>query len=412
MNEDYYQAYLRYAGAGVSEPPIIFHRWGCTSIIGALLGRQFSFPFGHSQIYPNQYVTFMGPPGARKSTAINIASKLVKAAGYTRFAADKVSKEKFLIDMSSYEDGIDEEDLAALTLDEPAECFIVAEEFTDFVGSNNMEFLTMLTKLWDCPPEYKNPKIHGASAIINEPTINILAGNTAQGFALAFPPEALGNGFLSRMLFIQGETTGRKVTFPPPPDELLREFLVNHLKEIKIKVKGQATLAPNVRSLCDKLYNDFVDIDDSRFKHYSTRRFTHLLKLSLIIAASNLRTEVREEDCLKANTMLHYAEAVMPKALGEFGKSKYSDVSNQILDLLNKAKTPMTMRDLWIKVSKDLSKIQELGEVLRNLQHARKIQVVKVLGKEGFLPLHSTKVSWDTSLLVPEWLSQEELGIL
>jgi len=64
MNEDYYQAYLRYAGAGVSEPPIIFHRWGCTSIIGALLGRQFSFPFGHSQIYPNQYITFMGPPGA------------------------------------------------------------------------------------------------------------------------------------------------------------------------------------------------------------------------------------------------------------------------------------------------------------------------------------------------------------
>lgn len=412
MNEDYYQAYLRYAGAGVSEPPIIFHRWGCTSIIGALLGRQFSFPFGHSQIFPNQYITFMGPPGARKSTAINIASKLVKSAGYTRFAADKVSKEKFLIDMNSYDTGMDEEDLAALTLDEPAEVFIVAEEFTDFVGSNNMEFLTMLTKLWDCPSEYTNPKIHGASAIINEPTVNILAGNTAQGFALAFPPEALGNGFLSRMLFIQGETTGRKVTFPPPPDELLKEYLVNHLKEIKAKVKGQAYLSHITRSLCDKLYASFVDIDDSRFKHYSTRRFTHLLKLALIIAASDLRTEVREEDCLKANTMLHYAEVVMPKALGEFGKSKYSDVANQILDLLSKAKLPMNMRDIWVKVNKDLSKIQELGEVLKNLLHANKIQVVKVAGKEGYLPMHVEKNTWDTDLLVPEWLTQEELGII
>jgi len=275
-----------------------------------------------------------------------------------------------------------------------------------------MEFLTMLTKLWDCPPEYKNPKIHGASAIINEPTVNILAGNTAQGFSLAFPPEALGNGFLSRMLFIQGETTGRKVTFPPPPDELLRGYLINHLKEIKLLVKGQATLAPHVRSLCDKLYNNFLDIDDSRFKHYSTRRFTHLLKLALCIAASDLRTEVHEEDCLKANTMLHFAEKMMPKALGEFGKSKYSDVSNQILDFLAKAKFPMTMRDLWIKVSKDLTKIQELGEVLRNLQQANKIQVVKVAGKEGFLPLHHERASWSDDLLVPEWLTQEELGIL
>lgn len=412
MSEDYYTAYLRYAGAGVSEPPIVFHRWGCTSIIGALLGRQFSFPFGHSQIFPNQYITFMGPPGARKSTAINIAAKLLKGTGYSRFAADKVSKEKFLLDMNSYDIETDEDDLAALTLDEPAESFIVAEEFTDFVGSNNMEFLTTLTKLWDCPDEYKNPKIHGTSAIVNEPTVNILAGNTAQGFALAFPPEALGNGFLSRMLFIQGETTGRKVTFPPPPDDLLKEFLVSHLKEIKEKVKGLATITPITKLLCDKIYANFVDIDDSRFKHYSTRRFTHLLKLSLIIAASDLRTNVTEEDCLKANTMLHYAETLMPKALGEFGKSKYADVANQILDVLNKAKFPMSMRDLWMKVNKDLSKIQELAEVLRNLQHARKIQIVKVAGKEGFLPLHSLKSSWDSDLLVPEWLTQEELGIL
>lgn len=408
MGEDYYRSYFRYAGAGVSEPPNVFHRWGCTSIIGTLLGRQFWLPFGHSQIYPNQYINFMGAPGSRKSTAINIAQKLLKGTGYSRFAADRMSKERFLIEMQQYDDALEAEDLEVLTLSEPSEIYVVAEEFTDFVGHNNMEFLTMLTKLWDNMEEYKHPKIQGKSVEVYKPTVNMLAGNTAQGFALAFPPEALGNGFLSRVIFVHGETTGRKVTFPAKPDELLKEWLVCHLKEIKEKVKGEAELTAGAETMCHRLYAEFKEIDDVRFKHYGTRRFTHLLKLALIIAASDLRTIVNEEDLLKANTMLHYAELKMPRALGEFGKSKYSDVSNKILDILNNATKPVNMNELWRKVSNDLNKITELGELIKNLQHAGKIQQISLIGKVGFLPKHEEKESWASDLLMPEWLTEEE----
>ncbi len=408
MSTDYYQAYLDYAGAGVSEPPTTFHRWGATSIIGTLLGRQLYLPFGHGQIFPNQYVTLMGAPGARKSTAINIAAKLLKGTGFTRFAADRVSKERFLMDMQKIDSGLEAEDLAALTLNEPAECFVVAEEFTDFVGANNMEFITMLTKLWDNPPDYSQPKIHGASVLVNEPTVNILAGNTSQGFALAFPPEALGNGFLSRMIFVHGETTGRKVTFPALPDPLMKEFLICHLKEIKAKVKGEVAFHPTAAALSEKLYTEFKDIDDSRFKHYSTRRLTHLFKLAMIITASDLRRVIMEADLLKANTMLHFTEIHMPKALGEFGKSKFSDVSNMILDVLNHAVKPVTLQELWKHVSKDLSKITELAEVVKNLQHAGKIQSVSVGNRAGLLPLKTQAVSWQSELILSEWLTDEE----
>lgn len=411
MSTDYYKTYLDYAGAGVSEPPITFHRWGAVSIIGTLLGRQLYLPFGHSQIFPNQYVTFMGAPGARKSTAINIAAKLLKGTGFTRFAADRVSKERFLIGMQRIDSGLEAEDLAVLTLNEPAECFIVAEEFTDFVGANNMEFLTMLTKLWDNPPEYSHPKIHGASVDVNEPTVNILAGNTSQGFALAFPPEALGNGFLSRMIFVHGETTGRKVTFPAKPDPLMREFLVCHLKEIKSKVKGEVSFTHGAEALSVKLYEEFKDIDDSRFKHYSTRRLTHLFKLAMILTASDMRKEITEVDLLKANTMLHYTEVNMPRALGEFGKSKFSDVSNMILDVLNHAKKPVTITELWRHVSKDLSKITELAEVVKNLQHAGKIQSITTGAKAGLLPLKTQASTWRSELMLPDWLTPEERGM-
>lgn len=407
---DFFASYMDYAGVGVSEPPAIFHRWSCCSIIGALLGRQAYLPFGHSRIFPNQYIMFMGAPGSRKSTAINIAKKLLSCAGYSRYAADKTSKEKFLLDMQQYEPNamLDAADLEMLTLDEPAEVYVVAEEFTDFVGNNNMEFITMLTKLWDNPPEYKNPKIHGTSAVVEEPTVNIIGGNTVQGFALAFPAEALGNGFLSRLIFVHGDTSGRKVTFPEVPDPLVVEELALHLKELKDRVKGEFTMGPVVKALCERMYKEYAEIDDVRFKHYGSRRFTHLLKLSMILAAADLSMVIESAHVLRANTMLAFAERQMPKALGEFGKSKYSDVSNQILDHLNKSHKPVNINALWKVVAKDLTKLSELGDIIKNLIGADKIQQVNIAGVQGFLPKHTEGAEWAPELITPEWLTDEE----
>jgi hypothetical protein len=410
MQEDYFTAYMRYAGAGVSEPPATFHRWSSISIIGALLGRQYSFPFGHSRIYPNNYINFMGDPGTRKSTAINIGAKLLKATGYSRFAADKVSKEKFLLDMRQYDETYEDDDLIDLTLSEPAESYIVAEEFTDFVGNNNMEFLTLLTKLWDNPDLYTQPKIHGPGADINQPTVNILSGNTPQGFALAFPPEAIGNGFLSRTLFIHGDVSGRKVTFPPKPDENLKQDLIAHLKKIKYEVKGEAVITQDAMDICDRVYREFCEVDDTRFRSYSTRRFTHVLKIALIISAASLRTTVTADDIIKANTVLHLAECKMPKALGEYGKSKLSDQTGAILSILNQASVPMNPTDLWKKVAQDFTKISEMGEVLRNLEHAERIQKVTMSGKTGFLPMVKPKTEWAEELINTQWLTLEELS--
>lgn len=406
--DDFFERYLEYAGVGTSEAPTIFHRWSIVSAIGALLGRQIYLPFGHSKIYPNQYIMIMGSPGSRKSTAMGVAKGLLAEAGYKRFGPDKTSKERFLMEMKQYEDSYDIEELEALTLDEPAEVYVVASEFTDFVGSNNMEFITMLTNLWDNPSEYKNPKIHGASVIVHEPTVNIIGGNTTQGFALAFPPESLGNGFLSRVIFVYGEPNGIKIAWPKPSDPLIGAELVTRLKEVSKTVKGEVTLGPGVVELGDRIYKEFRDIDDARFKHYSTRRFTHLLKLSMIIAATRISTQIEKEDMLKANTLLHHTESNMPKALGEFGKSKYSDVTNQVLDHLNHSSIPVGINDLWKIVSKDLPKLQDLVEIMKNLQTADKVMQVTLKGKQGFVTKHAEKVQWAADLLMEDWLREEE----
>lgn len=407
---DYFEAYFSYAGVGESEAPSIFHRWASISIIGATLARRIWLPFGHSSIYANQYVMFMGSAGTRKSTAINIGAKLLKGTGYNKFAADRVSKEKFLMMMSSIdEDALDDPDaLLELTVDEPAESYIVAEEFTDFTGMNNMEFYTMLTKLWDCPSEYLHPKIHGKDVEVIKPTVSILSGNTAQGFSLAFPAEALGNGFLSRVLLVYGEPTGRKITFPKPLEEAKRAKLIEFLREVKT-LAGECSLTDDAKALCDRVYKEYIPIDDHRFVGYANRRFTHLLKLAMIIAATRLSLVITSEDILKANTLLYVTELKMPRALGEFGQSKYSDVSSAIIDILHAAKRPVTVNEIWKKVQKDFNRMSEFHDVLKNLQQAEKIQTMKLGNIVGFVPCSKPAQEWKEDLLVLDWLTLEEL---
>jgi hypothetical protein len=127
------------------------------------------------------------------------------------------------------------------------------------------------------------------------------------------------------------------------------------------------------------------------------------------LAASDIRLEITAEDALNANTLLYYTELRMPKALGEYGKSKYSDVSHDILESLSSAVKPLTMNEIFKLVSKDLTKITELADILKNLLAAEKIQIVNVRGKQGYMTRVNETKRWDPSLLNESFLTEEEL---
>lgn len=393
MGDDLFTAYFAYAAD--TEPPMIYHRWSLITGIGALLGRNFYLQHGHWKVHANMYTMLIGSPGARKSTAIKMVKKILKGAGYANIAADKTTKEKFLVDLDGTHSTGDTETTGTFDkrteenlwgLDggdaEPRECFIAADEFNDFIGYNNIDFISLLGSLWDYEGVYESKTKHGKTVRIPEPTISILGGNTPQNFALAFPPELLGQGFLSRILLIHGDPSGRRITFPEPPDSDETERLIAQFKRIQLAVRGKADLTIQATQILDDIYQSWVDLDDVRFKHYSTRRFTQLLKLMLIIAAARGSVIISDEDVIIANTVLAAAEHRMPTALGEFGKGKNSDTAQIILELLSVADRPMTAKEIWKVVSKDFNKLSDLGVLLQGMVEAEKL--VHVPGR-GFL---------------------------
>jgi hypothetical protein len=387
---DFFSQYLSYCSN--AEPPAIFNRWALIAAIGAKLGRQYYFEHGHFIIHPNMYTMLIGSAGTRKSSAIKLVKKLLIASDYQTIAADKSTKEKFLLDLSGDEglgdehNGHDilEETLFGTGIDDDKEIFIMADEFNDFFGNNILDFISLLGNLWDYSGDYKSRIKNGKSISIHNPTVNILGGNTPTNLASAFPPESLGQGFFSRILLIYGEPNGKRITFPKSPDASSTERIVSHLREIKSRLQGAASLTDAAERILDIIYQRNSRVDDVRFDAYSNRRFNHLIKLCLVVSASRLSSKITEHDVIYANTILTHAERFMPKALGQFGKAKNSDVTHKVLEVINATELPITLSGIWLHVSNDLDKIHQLSEILINLKEADKIQFVKETG--GFLP--------------------------
>jgi len=400
-----------------TEVPVIYHRWSLITCLSALLAKQCWVPFGAGRIFPNQYVMLIGEPGARKSTGIKLARKLLSASGYKSFAATKTTKEKFLMDLAGLEPANDEkvsnqsvmENLFGESVAEiPREVFIVADEFNDFMRCCDLEFHSMLGALWDWDDEslhYEQRLKNSQSISIFQPTVTILGGNTHTGFAEMFPPQAIGQGFLSRMLLVFAEPINKKIAWPAVPDPKAYQELIKEVQAIKAVMQGPLTFTPKAKDMLTVLYNGYEGFADVRFTSYFTRRHTHLLKMCILCAAVNKTLTVGAAEVLLANTILRYTEHFMPKALGEFGKAKNSDVANKLLQFLSKTYKPTDIPELWKQVSSDLDRQEDLAKLLDGLRTAGKIQWIPKSNSnpQGYLmirkPLGSSQIYTDYSLL-------------
>jgi hypothetical protein len=358
----------------------------------------------------------MGESGARKSTAIKQWKDLMTEVGYTNFAPAKASKEGLIIELSEISnngyasaDDILEKNLFSSSSDsmEPAEIFIPADEFNNFIGVGNLDFASFLGDLWDYSGVFKYKLKNSKPVYFKDPLISMLAGNTLSNLMQCFPSHVLEQGFFSRLIFAYSEKNPEKIHKPYEPTTQEVSNIQNQLLTIQTNCVGEFKINPGADILLEKIYLTQHDLPDIRFKSYSNRRYTHLLKMCMIHAAAFGSTEITERDVIYANTILTYTETFMPLALGEFGKSKHSSVTHKIIQLIDSSDGVTTFKDVWKYVYQDLDKQSELGELLQNLTVADRIQAIHTKEVSGFLPNKKSieekyKGLVDYSYLTPE----------
>jgi len=358
------RAYKNYVGA--SEAPTVFNRWSFIACLSANLSRNVQANLGHIKIMPNLYVMLMGEPATRKSTAINISRKLLELSGFNRFAPSQATKSEFQKDLEAS---------GEIDLDSISQLFICADEFNNFIGERNGQLISVIMELYDAKDSFDARNKNGKSSVIPLPSVQLLGGNTHANFGIAFPPTIIHNGFLSRMLLIHGERTGKKLPWGSVPDSRLETDLREHLASIRENIRGAISYTPDAIRGLEKIYENWEPLDDQRFAHYAQRRHTQLIKLCLVLVCSSGAMVLREDDVVLANTILAAAEDDFSKALGQFGKSRYAEEASTIMDFLHHAQEPILSEVLFNLVQQNLDKFATFQELMGNLMASRKIRM-------------------------------------
>jgi hypothetical protein len=315
-------------------------------------------------IFPNQYVLLVGTPGTRKSTAGAIMKRIIRSATGVRFAPQDTAGQRqglveamkstgpdkeFVdaVELVARDDsilGLTLQDIASATNDpDDDEAKFIAEadkhhiavisgEFSRFIGQNNLQMLDFLTGMWD--GEDYDYKTKTGDALLKNPLINILGCTTPTQIANSMPPAAGGQGFLSRVILVYGTRKYKQVPRPATPPVELVERVKNHLNSIYHEMNGPFDEAPDAREYSIGLYDYPLEITDSRFGYYNERRYTHLIKLAMCLAAARRDRVISRGDYEEAHRILRATEKGMPDALGEFGMNPLAALKQSILEFM------------------------------------------------------------------------------
>lgn len=368
---DWLTSYLKYTEQ--SESPVSFHHWAGVSTIAAALQRKVYLKWGHSTIYPNQYIVLVGPSGqSRKGEAINIARGMAESIKIPLIGEDN-SMEAIIVEMKNAITSFIDKGNNNLTFQCAISCFV--EELSVFCGQQNTQFLAYLTNWYDSRDQWKRTTKHMGTDEIMGMCYNMLAATAPDWIPYILPREAIGGGFTSRCMFIVENRKSKIVADPnalPPQTELKRQ-LARDLEAIH-SLSGAMKLDDNALDKYIKWYtkqeNDIADgnsaIKDDLFQGYMARRATHFLKTMMVCSVSRGDDmTIIERDFVRARGMLDKAEKSMAQAFAGIGKAKYAEETQKVLD--------------YIAINGKVTKAEVLTHFFRSLDDYGLDTIIKVL---------------------------------
>lgn len=389
------QTYLTYVEN--SESPRMMHVFSFLTGCSAAMGRRFRLPFNSGYLYPNLYTVLVGPPGARKSSALEVIEARVKAAAPgIRMAPDNTGggvSGLVTAMMNNQKDAIDEEFSmlsnlnnagfgASNSLDaigsmrlpdvEPEDVnsmWICSEELTNLLRRGADEIISYMLKMYDNKAyKYQNGK---TKLEITQGQLNMLAATTSQMIQSHMPVETIGQGLTSRIIFVYGaerfKYLWRGASYNP--DLALQidaklSWLANSKQDFHFDT--------DVETLLEGYYEEAPKLSDPRFVYYNERRFTHLLKIAMILAALDESEKIKRSHVYDAQMLLSVVEMRMPDAFGEFGLSKESVARQQLLDFLKQSIHPIPETAIRFMMSRHMT-ARALEEAINAFIDSKKI---------------------------------------
>jgi len=323
-----------------TESPEAYHFWTAVTVIGAATARQVSLDLNYFRIYPNFYTILVGPSGVRKSAAAGIGIKLAEQAGIKKFS-DKITGAALIKDLSQCTVTRITGNVAQLC----SPMLIYASELGVFMGPDayGSGVVADLTDLYDCPGRWEKKTISRGNEEIIGPFVSLFAATTPTSLKACIPPDAVGQGFTSRILFIWASQRRQRVPFPEfsAGDAMLQKSLIKDLQHIST-LKGEFSFTPDGFDFYKTHYlqrpEPEEEFEDERLRGYASRKDMHLLKLCMALSIADrddLKIGVKEVDA--AIDAFKWLDEGLPAVFAGQGASSNSLDVTRVYEQIQKA---------------------------------------------------------------------------
>jgi len=361
-----------------SEAPKSFHFWVAISVLGAVFGRNVSFPRGHSQVFPNHFIVIVAPSGrCKKTSAGDIGIDLLWELEGLNVIAEKVTPEALVDSMKSSGGG------------ESKECrgFIYAPELPVFLGKQqyNEGMIDLITRLADNPRKWDYRTRTKSIVKLTNVNAAMLGCVTPDGLTSAIPATAFGGGFMSRFLFVMEKQTSRELALPPQRNDLQREQLLQTLKKFQ-KQKRQFSMSAESEKWYINWYHqlriDSDKVDDPRMCGYYARKQDHLLRLTMVITlAEDLEPVFTVEKFEEALRIFDTLEIPMPDAFVNPNAPALGKNNQRVLDQLIAAGSEGIQHSKLLKKNYRQMDKNGLAKCIETLISANLIDAAQTAGK-------------------------------
>lgn len=351
------------------------------------LQRRVYLKWGLGQIiYPNLYIVLIGASGrTRKGVSIGIAKDFLRNIPGISVAPESSSgRQAMILAMKRALVNFNDPDDGKIKF----HCSITAfsEELSVFLGQGDIAYLANLTDWYDSKDDWEYETVGRGKDTLQGLCLNLMGGTAPDWIQSMIPPEAVGGGFTSRIIFVVEEKKRKIVPKHTVTDaEIeLKGKLTRDLERIS-QLAGPIHFSPEGEELYIQWYISQDQalsrgepvIDDKRFSGYCERRATHIRKLSILCSVSRGDDLIiTADDFRNAVKLLENVEVHMGKTFGGFGKAKNSDVQEDIKDYIQKI--GFTTRQLVLqKFYRDIS-ADDLARVEQILQQMKLVKVTMV----------------------------------
>ena len=384
IKDSWLKEYHRYTEG--QESPDTFHFWVGLSMLASTLERSVWIDMSYYVLYPNLYVILVSDAAiCRRTTAVRIGVDILEKQEKPPYIfAQKITPEALIGALCS-QCKIDGEG----NILQDSAAVVVAEELSVFLGKEAYAsgLIAILTSLYDCGDEWPYETRSRGVEVAYNTCVNMIGASSPEWLRLAIPPDAVGGGFTSRIVFVYQYRSDKVIAFPVLTDEqrTAKENLIHDLSLIR-RLNGKFKFSPDARAWYIKWYKGHrmalttSIITDGELV---IRKEGILLKLAMCFSVAEGDELVIEQRHLEmAHDSLEETEKFMPETLRILSSTPMGMDATKVLTIIRRYKTGVKNAELQRRVYHSID-AQRLKDIIETLAAAQIIEVRANLLKGG-----------------------------